>query len=357
MNLALTLAVMAAVSTAEMQTMVDEIRLDQEIPGVSVVVTHEDEVIFAGGSGVADLETARPMTPDTILYAGSLSKIFTGVLTLKLAEEGRLALDDAVAGIGEAPGREYSGVTVRHLLTHSSGLDREGNFGYWFNAEFPDRQALTLYLSETRLRSEPGTSFRYSNTGYAALGAVAERASSQSYDDALRDRVLQPLGLDSSGSPGPITDIAVGYSPINRVIPSAERPFAGLGRQVGDRFVREYHDARAMTPAFGIFTTANDLSRLARFLLGFGENAVLSDAMRAQMLTSQDSGWGLGIKLDRLKGRPVARHSGWFAAHKSHLLLDLQSGIAVVVMANADSAAPARIAEALISSALGETLQ
>ena len=161
-------------------------------------------------------------------------------------------------------------------------------------------------------------------TKASCVGSVAESASAQSYADALHNRVLEPLGMESSGSPGPVANIATGYSPVDRVIPSSKRPFAGLGRQVGNRYVREYHDARAMTPAFGIFTTANDLSRLARSLLGFGDGAVLSDAMRAQMLTSQASGWGLGIKIDRLKDRPVARHSGWFAAHKSHLLLDLR---------------------------------
>lgn len=352
MNLALTFVALAAASTADMQAIVDQIRLDQQVPGVSVVVTQEDDVIFAGGSGFADLESERPMTPDTILYAGSLSKIFTGVLTLKLAEEGELSLDDVVVGIGDNSASSDSGVTVRHLLTHASGLDREGNFGYWFSARFPDRKALADYLSETDLRTAPGATFRYSNIGYAALGSVAERASAESYDEALRSRVLEPLGLNSSGSPGPVANIAVGYSPVGRVIPNKDRPFAGLGRQVGSRYVREYHDAKAMTPAFGIFTTARDLSRLARFLLGFGEDVVLSDEMRAQMLTSQDSGWGLGIKIDRLEGRPVARHSGWFAAHKAHLLLDLRSGVAVVVMANGDSASPAVVAEALVNSVL-----
>ncbi len=353
MNLALTLVALAAAGTADMQAILDKIRIDQEVPGVSVVVTREDEVVFAGGSGLADLETDRAMTPDTILYAGSLSKIFTGVLTLRLVEEGKLTLDDVVAGIAVNPPGGDSDVTVRHLLTHASGLEREGNFGYWFSAEFPDKKALASYLSDTDLRTAPGSAFRYSNIGYAALGAVAERASAESYADALRDRVLEPLGMDSSGSPGPVSNIAIGYSPVDRVIPNKDRPFAGLGRQVGNRFVREYHDAKAMTPAFGIYTNANDLSRLGRFLLGFGGDGVLSDEMRARMLTPQDSGWGLGIKIDRLKGRPVARHSGWFAAHKSHLLLDLRSGVAVVVMANGDSASPAVIAEALVSSVLG----
>jgi CubicO group peptidase (beta-lactamase class C family) len=106
-----------------------------------------------------------------------------------------------------------------------------------------------------------------------------------------------------------------------------------------------------MSPAFGLFTTANDLARLARFLLGYGGDAVLSAAMRERMLTRQSAGWGLGLRIGRLDGNPVARHGGWFAAHKSHLLLDLGNELSVVVMTNGDSGDPTEIAEALYRAA------
>jgi CubicO group peptidase (beta-lactamase class C family) len=283
-----------------------------------------------------------------VLYAGSLTKIFTAVLTLGLVEEGTLRLAEPVAGIG----RDASEVTVAHLLTHASGLAREGHFGYWFSADFPDRPALTRYLADTELRSPPGAALHYSNVGYGALGLMVERATGQAYGAALRARVLQPLGMASSGAPGPAPDVAAGYTPVGRIIPSEERPFAGVGRQVGQRHLREYHDARAMSPAFGAFTTARDLGRLTRFLLGHGGDAVLSTEMRARMHTRQASGWGLGLKVGRYQDRPVARHEGWFAAHRSHLLLDLGDEIGVAVLSNSDSAAPAVIAEALFAATL-----
>ena len=350
MNIPLIIAAVAATSAPDLQHVLDRIRIDQEVPGVSVVVAQHDEVLFAGASGVADLETGRSMTSDTVLYAGSLSKLFTVVLTLQLAEQGKLSLDDVVDGI--AVTSAHDSIRVRHLLTHSSGLDREGDFNYWFNAEFPDKTALAHYLHDTDLLARPGASVSYSNIGYAALGRVIEHASSQSYDDALSIRMLKPLGMDASGSLGPGSELSAGYSPVNTVIPSEEQPFAGLGRQVGERRIREYHSANAMTPAFGIFSSARDLSRLAQFLLGYGGNEVLSDAMRTEMLTLQAGGRGFGIRLGKYRGRAVARHGGWFAAHQSHLLLDTQSGISVVVMSNSDSASPAKIAEALLDSAL-----
>ncbi len=350
MNIPLIMAAIAATNAPDLQQVLDHVRINQEIPGVSVVVAQRDEILFAGASGVADLESGRAMTPDTVLYAGSLSKLFTVILTLQLAEQEKLSLDDVVDGI--AVTSAHDNIRVRHLLTHSSGLGREGNFNYWFNAEFPDKTALARYLHDTGLRSLPGASISYSNIGYAALGPVIEQASGQSYNDTLSSRVLGPLGMDASGSLAPGPDLSAGYSPVNVVIPSEERPFAGLGHKVRERRVREYHDANAMAPAFGIFSSARDLSRLARFLLGYGGDEVLSDDMRREMLTLQDGGRGFGIRLGKYKGRAVARHGGWFAAHQSHLLLDLRSGISVVVMSNSDSASPAKIAEALLDSAL-----
>lgn len=351
----LLLATLAVVTTPDYQAVLDQMRTDQEVPGVSAVVSLGGQVVYAGASGRADIESEREMTADTIAYAGSLSKIFTAVLALQLVEEEKLALSDPIDGIATESSVDAPVVTVEHLLTHASGLEREGDFGYWFTADFPDEEGLARYLRGATLRTPPGTALHYSNVGYATLGRVAANASGQNYADALRMRVLEPLGMTSSGAPGPTPGIAVGYTPVGRIIPSEDRAFAGVGRKVGDRHIREYHDARAMSPAFGIYTSANDLARLARFLLGYGNDNVLTTKMRQRMRTRQTSGWGLGLKIGELNGLPVARHEGWFAAHRTHLLLDLTTGLSIVVMTNSDSGTPAKIAEELYKAAL--TLQ
>ena len=348
-SLSLVLSVLVTSNAWTLQAVLDEIRDRQDVPGISVVVTQQNDVMFAGASGLADLETGRKMTPDTILYAGSLSKVLTAVLTLQLVESGKLALEDAVPGVAA---RSNSDVRLVHLLSHTSGLEQEGRFDYWFSARFPDEIALANYLGDAELRSAPGETVRYSNIGYAALGPIIADAAGQDYGLALRERVLVPLGMTSSGAGRPGDSLAAGYSPPNRVLPNARRPFAGLGRAVGERRIREYHDANAMTPAFGLFASANDLGRLARMLLGFGNGQFLSNEMRLAMLTARVGKRGLGIRLERLNGRPVARHGGWFAAHRSHLLLDLQSGVSVVVMANGDNASPDVTAEKLLAAAL-----
>lgn len=343
-TLSLLFFVFTAGAAGNLQAVAGDLRQLQDIPGLSIAVVREAREVYVGGSGYADLETKRPMTGDTRLYAGSLSKIFTAILALNLVADGHIALDQAVPGIGGGS----PAVTVRQLLTHSSGLNREGNFGYWYSAEFPDGTALARFLAVTRLRTPPGQAVHYSNVGYAALGHFLEVASGQAYADALSSRVLEPLGLTATGGPGPVPGIATGYTPPGRVLPSAERPFAGVGRQVGDRRVRAYHDAKAMTPAFGLYTTARDLGRLARFLLGYGSNDVLPERLRRRMLEPANARRTLGLGTGVLDGRPVVRHNGWFAAHRSHLLIDPETATAVVVMANGDNADTAAVAAALM---------
>ncbi len=348
MSVTAILTALAVSVTPNYQQILDQLQVSQEIPGVSAVITYQDTVLYAGASGLADIESQRPMTANTVMYAGSLSKILTAVLTLQLVDDGKLSLDDQVPGISGADTR----ISVFHLLTHSSGLDREGDFGYWYSADFPDDAALSLYLFNAELRTPPGESSHYSNIGYAALGAFIERAGGQSYGEALRKRVLQPLGMMSSGAPGPGPNVARGYTPVGRVIPNEQRPFAGIGRSVGTRHLREYHDANAMTPAFGAYTSARDMGNLVRFLLGFGPGNLLTDALRLQMLAPQKSGRSLGLRIRQFNDHRVARHDGWFAAHRSHLFLDLETDVGVVVMTNSDNASPALIAEALIAAAL-----
>ena len=343
-SLSLLLFVITAGAVEHLQAVADDYRRLQDLPGISVALVREKREVFAGGSGFADLESERRMTADTLLYAGSLSKIFTAVLALNLVAGQQLSLDEAVATIGAGD----SGITITHLLTHSSGLPREGDFGYWFSGEFPDKTELSRFLAATSLRSPPGQAVNYSNIGFAALGLELERASGESYMQALSTRVLRPLRLDSTGGPGPVPGIATGYTPPGRVLPREDRPFAGVSRQVGTRHVREYHDAAAMTPAFGLYTTASDLSRLARFLLGSGASGILPDELRRQMLKPANARRTLGLGTGVFDDHQVVRHSGWFAAHRSHVIIDPESGSAAIVLANADNADPAAIAEALL---------
>ncbi|MDT8321217.1 MAG: serine hydrolase domain-containing protein [Xanthomonadales bacterium] len=328
---------------ADIDAVIDRAMQKQSIPGVSAVVVRDGQVIYSSGRGVADIESGRAMDDETVMYIGSLSKILTAVLALQQVESGRLAMTDTLD--------RQPTITVRHLLTHQSGLPREGGFDYWFSGEFPDAPTLAAYVDRAPLEFEPGSRTRYSNIGYAALGALLADRAEQDFETLLRARVLEPLGMEDSGARGPAPGVATAYSPAGRLIPDSERPFAGVGDAIDGRHVRVYHDAGAMSPAFGAYSTARDMGRLLMFLLGNGREGVLSREMRVRMYEPVASNRGLGLRMESLDGRRVARHGGWFAGYRSHLLLDPARGIGIVVLANSDSASPDAIVDELFRTA------
>jgi len=349
-SVALLLTVAAGALSSQADDAVQAHRDALDLPGVAAVVVVDDELRYAGAAGVADLQSGRELTADTPLYAGSLSKLFTAILVLNAVERGELTLDASPDS-----GGAVDAANLRNLLTHNSGLPREGEFGYWFSGEFPDGDKLESYLREVNLNSAPGTTFSYSNIGYATLGLLLERTLEDSYGDLLSERVLGPLNLTASRTGAPAADLSRGYTPTGRLVPSDERPFAGVGAQVKGRRLREYHHARAMTPAFGVQTSARDLGKLAVFLMDETHAEVLSPELRRQIMTPQASGWGLGLGVDETDGRRVAKHGGWFAAHRSQLIVDPAAGIAVVVLANSDDGRPGRLANRLYEFALAAT--
>ncbi|MEX0916476.1 MAG: serine hydrolase domain-containing protein, partial [Wenzhouxiangellaceae bacterium] len=119
--------------------MIDSALRQQSIPGVSVVVIRDHQVVYSAGRGVADIETGRPMTDRTVVYIGSLSKVLTAVLALRQVERGALMMTDTLD--------RQPVITLLQLITHQSGLPREGDFDYWFSGIFPNRPTLAAYVA------------------------------------------------------------------------------------------------------------------------------------------------------------------------------------------------------------------
>ncbi len=178
------------------------------IPGASLAVAKNGRFVLAKAYGYADVERQEPATPDLQFRIASLSKSLTAAAVMKLVEQGRLDLDQPALPLLGAWGpppqdildsRIYK-ITIRHLLTHSAGWDREVGGDPSFDArEFipaPDcRGILTAELTR-KLDFAPGTSFTYSNTGYCFLGRIIERVSGMSYGAFVRQSILEPAGAD-----------------------------------------------------------------------------------------------------------------------------------------------------------------
>jgi N-acyl-D-amino-acid deacylase len=185
------------------------------IPGGAVAVMHDGRLIYARGFGYADVENRTPVRPDALFRTASVSKPITSAAVMKLVEEGKLKLDDRVAPLvahlaparGAAVDPRWEQITIRHLLNHSGGWDRNRPNGGFdpidrpaiaaaaVNAPAPaSAETLIRYMKGMPLDFAPGEKFAYSNFGYIVLGRVIERVSGMPYSEYVRTRVLQPVG-------------------------------------------------------------------------------------------------------------------------------------------------------------------
>lgn len=234
----------------------------QEAAGFSgsVLAVRHGRTVVHGGFGLADRRRRIPVTRDTVFDIGSITKVLTAATVLKLAEEGRLELDDPLTRFLAAVPEDKRSITVRSLLGHRSGLPM--NPQHPFAALSRDeavREALDLSL-----RSRPGARQSYSNVGYALLAAIVELASGERFEAAMRRRVFVPAGMSRTGFSGvrrwPARDVAIGYgndiaAPRNAPDTYGVRwPLKGAGGVVssaGDlgRWIRAVHAGRIVRRA------------------------------------------------------------------------------------------------------------
>lgn len=176
----------------------------------AIAVVHEGEVVLRAGYGLADRETRRPYTPDTVQTQGSVTKQMTGAAILVLDARGELSVDDTLAQHFDDVPEDKRGITLRELLTHSSGM--VGGIGS--DEEPIDASTYVERAMAEPLRFEPGTGYGYSNAGYTLLGIVVQRVSGRDYEHFLREELLLPAGMEDTGYVLPAWDpdrLAVGY--------------------------------------------------------------------------------------------------------------------------------------------------
>jgi CubicO group peptidase (beta-lactamase class C family) len=222
-----------------------------------VLAARGDELVFHRAYGKASRRYDVDNTLDTRFNIGSLNKMFTGVAILRLAEQGKLGLDDTIGTHLEGfPEGVANRVTIRHLLQHASGWG-----AYWdnefYNENWKRLRSISDYIEFIRdipLDFEPGTSRQYSNTGYEVLGGIIEAASGTDYYDYVRTHIYQPAGMersDSFESDAIVTEVATGYT-------------TATGRMKENTL---HHPVRG-TAAGGGYSTAEDLFRFVRALQG-----------------------------------------------------------------------------------------
>lgn len=294
---------------------------------------------FAKGYGLADVETARPHSIDTSYRIGSLTKGFTAAAVLKLENAGRLKTTDAIgAHLAQYPsvGRH---ITLHQLLRHTAGLPNYTNDRRVMlrrDRTVSPEELLTLFWDKP-LDFEPGSSFSYSNSGYAVLGAVIEAVAKTSYGQHLESSLFRPLGLD------------------NTVVGDAtDSPLRAIGYTRGpEDSLRAAPEISMSVPfaAGGIRSTPADMLRWHEAL---GEDELLPESMRARMFEPGRGGYAYGFVVEERDGHTVASHSGAIDGFMSAFMRVPALDVAVVVLLNADTVPAEPIAEAALKMAMGQ---
>jgi D-alanyl-D-alanine carboxypeptidase len=339
---------------ARLQRRLDKLRARYAIPGVSATVILADGSTWTGTSGMANVKKKTRVKPDTAFALASVSKTYTAALVLALANEGTLDLDARVSAL--LPKVRIAGkATVRQLLDHTSGLPDYFLHGKIDRALFADRDRAWTSRDVFKYVGKPifpaGRGWYYSNTNYALLGLVAEAVDGRPLAEQLRSRFFEPLGLDHTWEQvdeEPQGPVAHGY----RVTGSTSRPtFTDLSD--GTTVVPFTSVVTAAAGAGSVAGTSGDVARWARAL--YAGEVLPRDTVRAMIADARKTakfrpkiGYGLGVQVTTLDGRPAIGHSGRLAGFRSVVRYLPSEGITIAVLTNEAKQDPTVIARALL---------
>ena len=305
-------------------------RVLHRVPALSVAIVRGDDVILNAAYGHADVATGRKATDATGYRIASITKTFTATAVMQLCERGLVRLDERVERyvpwFRSRRDTPLEAITVRQLLSHTGGVERDGT-DHWVSDRFPKLEQLKARVQNGVAALAPLERWKYSNLGYAVLGAVVAAAAGQSYEDYVRAQILAPLGLASTGfavTPRVVRTLAVGYG----------RARAGRRRETFPN-----PDTNAMRPAAGLISNATDLSAYVAAQFP-GSGRLLSDLnkremQRAQWVSDGEPQYGLGYSLWPVAGAVIVGHGGGFQGFKTAIGMDPARKIGVVVLTNA----------------------
>lgn len=313
----------------------------KNVPFMSGVIVDDQEIVWSGTFGHADVENKVVADENTMSSVCSISKVFTATAIMKLVDEGKLKLDDKVKDI--LP--KYSviqkypqggEVTIRSLLSHTSGLPRDTNHGYWAAPKhpFPTEDSFYESLSTQETTAPVGEEVSYSNIGYALLGQVIEEVTNSTYKQYMQNSIFQPLNMSNSivemQAPLYGNKHAIGYSAPTRY---------------GKRERAKFYQVKAMAPAMGVSSTAMDLAKFAmwQFRLADSDKPELMSAntlksmYESQSSKSDERVQGYGYLLDSTKdGREWAMHGGVCPGYTSFFRMDVTNKRAYAFLVSAN---------------------
>jgi CubicO group peptidase (beta-lactamase class C family) len=300
------------------------------VPGLVLMVIDDGAASFVRSYGLANLETRVPCRPETNFRLASLTKAFTAVAIMILTENGALSFDDKLPCFfpGFPPcGKE---ITIRHLLTHTSGLlDYEELIPSSVTAQLRDRDVLDILGRQNKAYFPPGATFRYSNGGYALLALIVEVVSSRTFAAFLRERIFLPLGMNGTSAyeagQSEVPNRALGYSKRGSVFEQTDQSLTSA--VLGDG---------------GIYSSIFDMFRWdqALYTEKLVSRSMLQKAFTAQSSTSDmpGSGYGFGWYVDRRDGEEHIWHYGSTCGFSSSFHRFPKRKRSIIILANRSEA-------------------
>jgi CubicO group peptidase (beta-lactamase class C family) len=312
----------------------------RRVPGLAVAILKGQEVLLSQGYGLANLEHRVPVTPETMFQSGSMGKMFTAAAVLALAEQGTLDLEAPVGRYLTAAPASWSGIRLRHLLTHTSGIPdyTSDTFDYRRDYTEADLERMALMLP---LEFPAGQRWNYSNTGYVLLGVVISRVTGKPYWEYLRERLFSPAGMPTArviSEADVVPHRAAGYL----VTPD--------GRYTNQNWVAPLTNT---TADGSLLVSLNDMVAWARAVR---ERRVISadSWARAHTPVTLTSGrtypYGMAWFLDTVNGQPYRQHGGAWQGFLTQFSYYASSDLTIIVLANSRTADPLSIATRLAAA-------
>ncbi len=337
--------ILAGLSAQVVQPTIDEITAMDEaisaemeannIPGVLIGVASQGRLVHVQPYGMANVELRVPVSDSTVFEIGSISKQFVAAAALLLVEEGRLGLDDGIHEYLPDLPSEWLGVTVRQLLTHTSGIPDYEEIQTYEAYRFRFTPEEIIRVAHSRpMDFEPGTGWYYSNTGFFLLSLVVERVEGRPLGQVLESRIFGPLGMNQTRLADPediIPHRAAGY---------------WVDRMGVDLMNRDATQTSSTLGAGGIASSVHDMAKWDAALYG---TRILSEESKALMWTpavlpnGTNTHYGFGWRVQDYRGQWSVGHSGMVAGFVANFLRLPEKGATIIVFANRYRVSSSRI--------------
>jgi CubicO group peptidase (beta-lactamase class C family) len=297
---------------------------EHRIPGLTLKIIRDGKAIKTAAYGLANVELNVPTGPETVFEIGSITKQFTAAGILMLAQEGKLSVDDKISKYLKDTPKAWANVTIRHLLTHTSGIKSyTGLDGFQIWRHLTQEQFITA-IGKEPMEFQPGDSWKYCNTGFNLLGYIIENVSGKNYWEFMGERVFRPLGMQATTRrlySLVIPNRASGYEQTNHV------------------WMNRDTDLTEVFSAGAIASTAGDLAKWSVALDG---DRLLNAASKAQMWTpvklndGKTRKYGFGWNVDTLEGHKNIGHGGSTSGFSASIQRFPDDHLAVIILSNTD---------------------